>query len=87
MTNDNNSYQLRRRNAFYSNTLYSLQQLILSVKECNADKWVTDFDKNAMDTILAHLSSAELALILRYQDVLRGRADELGGILREAKHD
>ena len=77
MNYQSNSDLLLRRTAFYSNTLYNLQQLVRDVKDHNADKWITDYDTNTINELLGLLRRAELAATTRYQEVLKERAEDL----------
>ncbi|MBR0035813.1 MAG: hypothetical protein IJP54_09070 [Synergistaceae bacterium] len=86
MSYQSNSDLVLRRTAFYSSTLYNLQQLIRDIQGDKACKWCTDTDENTMNHILSQLSCAEFTLIIRYQDVLREHADDLQNSL-EAKHE
>ena len=86
MSYQSNSDLVLRRTAFYSSTLYNLQQLIRDIQGDKACKWCTDNDENTMNNILSLLSNAEIALIIRYQDVLKEHADDLQNSL-EAEHE
>ena len=86
MSYQSNSDLVLRRTAFYSSTLYNLQQLIRDVQSDRACKWCTDNDEKTMNHILSLLSSAEITLIIRYQDVLKEHSDDLQNSL-EAEHE
>ena len=86
MSYQSNSDLVLRRTAFYSNTLFNLQQLIRDVQSDKACKWCTDIDEKTMNRILSLLSSAEITLVIRYQDVLRELTDGLRNNL-EAEHE
>ncbi len=86
MSYQSNSDLILRRTAFYSNTLYNLQQLIRDIQGDKACKWCTDFDEDTMNKILSLLRVAELETTRRYQVVLSERADDLQNSL-EAGHD
>ena len=87
------SYQLNsdlvvKRTAFYSNTLYNIQQLIRDTKDGNnnyASKWITNEDTETITKILTLLRLAELETTRRYQVVLSERTEDLKNSL-EANH-
>ena len=77
MSYQTNSDLIRRRTAFYCNTLRDLQGFIYDIRDQLACKWCTDKDNEVINEILGSFSCAELAITVRYQQVLGDRADDL----------
>ena len=86
MSYQSNSDMIRRRSAFYCNTLRNLQNFICDVRDQLACKWCTDKDSKIINEILGSFTRAALAITTRYQQVLGDRADDLRSSL-EANHD
>ena len=86
MSYQSNSDLIRRRSAFYCNTLRDLQAFIYDIRAQLACKWCSDEDSKVINEILGSFACAELAITTRYQQVLGDRADDLRSSL-EANHD
>ena len=83
MSYQTNSDLIRRRSAFYCNTLLDLQGFIYDIQSQLACKWCSDEDSKVINEILGSFSCAELAITTRYQQVLGDRADDLRNSLEE----
>ena len=83
MSYQSNSDMIRRRSAFYCNTLRDLQAFIYDIRAQLACKWCSDKDSEVINEILSSFTRAELTITTRYQQVLGDRAEDLRSSLEE----
>lgn len=77
MSYQSNSERIYKRTAFYDNTLFYLQKATSDIKTELASRWCTEKDTDVMNTILEYLRLSEIALSMRYQEVLSERIEDL----------